>query len=246
MQKDYDVIIVGAGPTGYFAAYELMLKAPTLKVLLIDKGHNIYDRRCPILEKKIVKCPTDRNGYSGCKPSCSITSGFGGSGAYSDGKFNITSEFGGWMDEYLSKEEVLDLIKYVDNINLKHGAPKELTDPDTEEVLRLEKLGMAVGLKLLRSQVRHLGTEINLDILKNIYEEMNGKIEYRLDKTNIIHVPIGKVSFGTEKLLDNFQTLMGAIIKAKPAAAKGQYLRSISVSSTMGPGVKINPLKVDA
>ena len=64
MQKDYDVIIVGAGPTGYFAAYELMLKAPTLKVLLIDKGHNIYDRRCPILEKKIVKCPTDRNGYS--------------------------------------------------------------------------------------------------------------------------------------------------------------------------------------
>ena len=140
------MIIVGAGPTGYFAAYELMLKAPTLKVLLIDKGHNIYDRRCPILEKKIVKCPTDRNGYSGCKPSCSITSGFGGSGAYSDGKFNITSEFGGWMDEYLSKEEVLDLIKYVDNINLKHGAPKELTDPDTEEVLRLEKLGMAVGL----------------------------------------------------------------------------------------------------
>ncbi len=189
MQKDYDVIIVGAGPTGYFAAYELMLKAPTLKVLLIDKGHNIYDRRCPILEKKIVKCPTDRNGYSGCKPSCSITSGFGGSGAYSDGKFNITSEFGGWMDEYLSKEEVLDLIKYVDNINLKHGAPKELTNPDTEEVLRLEKLGMAVGLKLLRSQVRHLGTEINLDILKNIYEEMNGKIEYRF-KTAVTDVMV--------------------------------------------------------
>lgn len=178
MQTKYDVIIVGAGPTGYFAAYELMLKAPTLKVLLIDKGRTIYERRCPILEKKITKCPTDRNGYSGCKPSCSMTSGFGGSGAYSDGKFNITSEFGGWMDEYLSEEEVLDLIKYVDQINLKHGAPLELTNPETEEVHQLERLGMAVGLKLLRSQVRHLGTEINLEILKNIYEEMNGRIDY--------------------------------------------------------------------
>lgn len=187
LQTKYDVIIVGAGPTGYFAAYELMLKAPTLKVLLIDKGHTIYERRCPILEKKIAKCPTDRNGYSGCKPSCSMTSGFGGSGAYSDGKFNITSEFGGWMDEYLSKEEVLDLIKYVDNINLKHGAPIDLTNPDTQEVHRLELLGMAVGLKLLRSRVRHLGTEINLDILKNIYEEMKGKIEY-LFKTTVTDV----------------------------------------------------------
>ena len=82
------------------------------------------------------------------------------------------------------------------------------------------------------------------DIARAITEAKAGKIEYRLDKTNIIHCPIGKASFGAEKLTDNFNALMGAIIKAKPAAAKGQYVRSSVVAATMGPGVKINPNKV--
>lgn len=85
---------------------------------------------------------------------------------------------------------------------------------------------------------------VTMDIEKAVTEMKAGKIEYRLDKTNIIHVPIGKVSFGTQKLKDNLETLMGAIIKAKPAAAKGTYLRSITLASTMGPGVKVNPLRV--
>jgi large subunit ribosomal protein L1 len=85
---------------------------------------------------------------------------------------------------------------------------------------------------------------VTMDVAKAIEEVKAGKVEYRLDKTNIIHTPIGKVSFGTEKLTDNFNTLLGAIIKAKPAAAKGQYLRSVTVASTMGPGVKINPAKI--
>ncbi len=181
MNKQYDVILVGAGPTGIFAAYELMLKAPKLKVLLMDKGHDIYNRKCPILEKKIKQCPKNKDGYSACKPSCSMTSGFGGCGAYSDGKFNITNEFGGWMGDYLPEEEVLDLINYVDAINLKHGAPTELTDPHTKEVYEFEKLGMAHGLKLLRSKVRHLGTEINLQVLTNIFEEMKGHIDYAFE-----------------------------------------------------------------
>jgi uncharacterized FAD-dependent dehydrogenase len=187
LQSNYDVIIVGAGPSGYFTAYELMLKAPNLKVLLVDKGHTIYERKCPILEKKISKCPTDREGHSGCKPSCSMTSGFGGCGAYSDGKFNITSEFGGWMGDYLPENEVLELIEYVDKINLSHGAPTELTDPTTPAVHDIEKKAMAVGLKLLRSRVRHLGTEINLNILKSIYEEMKGKIDY-VFKTKVVDI----------------------------------------------------------
>lgn len=176
--KKYDVIIVGAGPTGIYSTYELIKKNPNIKVLLIDKGNDIYRRNCPILNKKIKQCPLDINGESGCKPSCAMTSGFGGSGAYSDGKFNITSEFGGWMTNYLDDEVVLDLIKYVDDINLAHGAPKEITDPYTPEVLEIEKKGIAVGLKLLRSQVRHLGTEINLNVLKSIYEEMKPKVDY--------------------------------------------------------------------
>ena len=140
MNHSYDVILVGAGPAGIFTAYELIQKAPQLKVLLIEKGNDIYSRNCPILQKKATKCPNTKTGT--CYPSCAMTSGFGGCGAYSDGKFNITSEFGGWMTDYLSDEEVLDLIKYVDAINLEHGAPKEVTNPNTKEVFDIEKRGL--------------------------------------------------------------------------------------------------------
>src|SRR6056297_3470793 len=150
---DYDVVVVGAGPAGIFFAYEMMLKSKHERVLIIDRGPDIYDRRCPILEGKLEKCPQNPKGVSGCYPACSITSGFGGAGAYSDGKFNITAEFGGWMTEYLSKDEVYELIRYVDDINIKHGAPDTLTDPTTKAVKDIEKKGLAVGLKLLRAQV---------------------------------------------------------------------------------------------
>ena len=117
--KMYDVIIVGAGPAGIYCSYELITKNPNLKVLLVDKGLDIYHRHCPVLEHKIAKCPVNKKGVAGCYPSCSITNGFGGAGAYSDGKFNITSEFGGWMTDYLPADTVLDLIRYVDSINIK-------------------------------------------------------------------------------------------------------------------------------
>lgn len=177
--KKYDCIIVGAGPMGIYCAYEFMTQRPDAKVLLIDRGHDIYNRKCPILQKKIEKCPVDRRGHIGCYPSCSITSGFGGAGAYSDGKFNITNEFGGWLGDYLADEIVLELIKYVDKVNLDHGADKEVTDPTTDEVKEIERKAIAVGLKLLRSKVRHLGTEENINILKRINETMKDKIEYR-------------------------------------------------------------------
>lgn len=181
IKKEYDVILVGAGPAGIFASYELMLKGSNLNVLLIEKGRDIYHRSCPIKNKLIKKCPVQKNGEIGCLPSCSITSGFGGSGAYSDGKFNITNEFGGWMTDYLDDKEVLDLIKYVDDINLAHGAPDALTDPYTKEVFDIEKRGIAVGLKLLRAQVRHLGTEVNLKVLQNIFETMKSHVDYAFE-----------------------------------------------------------------
>ncbi len=106
------------------------------------------------------------------------------------------------------------------------------------------KLGRILGPKGLMPNPKS-GT-VTFEVEKAIKEIKAGKVEYRLDKTNIIHVPIGKASFGAEKISDNFTALMDAIIKAKPAAAKGQYLKSVAVSSTMGPGVKINPLKVMA
>jgi len=188
MEFNYDVVVVGAGPAGIFTCYELSLKKPELKVLLVDKGLDIYARRCPILEKKIDKCPENREGVSGCYPSCSITSGFGGAGAYSDGKFNITSEFGGWMTEYVENDVVEELINYVDEINLKHGATLKVTDPTTKKVKEIEKRGLASGLKLLRAKVRHLGTEENLEILKSIYEYLKEKIDmrYKTEVTDII------------------------------------------------------------
>ena len=84
-----------------------------------------------------------------------------------------------------------------------------------------------------------------VDVTKAVNEIKSGKVEYRLDKTNIIHCPIGKASFGTEKLKENYKTLVDAVIKAKPAAAKGQYMKSVAVASTMGPGIKINPAKAE-
>lgn len=104
------------------------------------------------------------------------------------------------------------------------------------------RLGKILGPKGLMPNPK-AGT-VTMDVARAIAEIKAGKIEYRLDKTNIIHCPIGKISFGTEKLVDNFHTLMEAIVKAKPSAAKGQYLRSVVVSATMGPGIKVNPLKV--
>lgn len=181
----YDVIIVGAGPAGIYASYEIM-KNSKKKVLLVDKGFDIYRRRCPILEGKMSKCPsaTRKKDYAGCFPACSITDGFGGAGAYSDGKFNITTEFGGWLTDYLPDDKVIELIKRVDTINLEHGAPDTITDPTTNEVLEIEKTGYAKGLKLLRSKVRHLGTEINLQILKSIYEELKNEVDFMF-KTDV-------------------------------------------------------------
>ena len=104
------------------------------------------------------------------------------------------------------------------------------------------RIGRVLGPKGLMPNPK-AGT-VTADVAKAIADIKAGKIEYRLDKTNIIHVPIGKVSFGTDKLSENFQTLLGAVVKAKPAAAKGTYLRSITLASTMGPGVKVNPVRV--
>ena len=154
----YDVIIVGAGPSGYMCAYELANKRKDLKILLIDRGRTIYERKCPVLEHKLARCPVNAKGVQGCFPACSITSGFGGAGAYSDGKFNITTEFGGWLTEYMSPEDLMDLINYVDGVNLSFGATEVITDPETPKVKEIERRAMSVGVKLLHSKERHLGT----------------------------------------------------------------------------------------
>ena len=171
---EYDLIVIGAGPAGIFAAYEATRLKPDAKVLILERGADIYNRKCPILQGKSKFCPKSS---AGCLPACSITCGFGGAGAYSDGKFNITTEFGGWLGEYMSASKLLELINYVDAINLAHGAPKMITDPNTEDVRLIEQKVYGAGMKLLRAKVRHLGTEINLKVMKSIFDELQTKAE---------------------------------------------------------------------
>lgn len=125
--NNYDVIIVGAGPAGIYASYELIKLNPAVKVLLIDKGQKIDKRSCPVNKGILTQCPTtNKFQYQSCFPTCALTGGWGGSGAFSDGKFNITTEFGGWMGEYIENSELLKLIEYCDDINLKFGATDEI------------------------------------------------------------------------------------------------------------------------
>ena len=223
---NYDCIIIGAGPAGIYAAYEFYLKAPNLKILLIDKGKDIYHRHCPRLEHKLGKCPVDKNGRSGCHPSCSITNGFGGAGAFSDGKFNITSEFGGWMTEYLPEETVEELINYVDQINLNHGATQTITDPMTPHVREIERRAIGVGLKLLRAKVRHIGTEQNLKILESIYEQLKSYIDYRFNSEVTDLIIENNEIKGVEnidKIINIDQSPIGRAPRSNPATYTGVF-----------------------
>lgn len=167
----YDVIIIGAGPGGIFSAYELAQRAPSLKVAVFEAGHALDKRHCPIDGEKIKSC-------IGCK-SCSIMSGFGGAGAFSDGKYNFTNDFGGTLYEYIGKKQALDLMKYVDEINMRYGG--EGTKLYTTAGSRFKTLCIQNDLHLLDASVRHLGTDINYIVLENLYGYLKDKVDFYFD-----------------------------------------------------------------
>ena len=167
----YDVIIIGAGPGGIFAAYELMQKVPELKIAVFESGNPLEKRRCPIDGKKIKSCVN-------CK-TCAIMSGFGGAGAFSDGKYNITNDFGGTLYEYIGKSTAIDLMHYVDEINVRYGG--EGTKMYSTAGTKFKKLCMQNKLKLLDASVRHLGTDINYVVLENMYAELKEKVEFHFN-----------------------------------------------------------------
>ena len=168
---NYDVIIIGAGPGGIFSAYELMKEAPNLKVAIFEAGHPLEKRHCPIDGDKIKTCIS-------CK-SCSIMSGFGGAGAFSDGKYNITNDFGGTLHEYIGKKQALDLMNYVDEINMRYGGAG--TKLYTTAGTNFKKQCIQHDLHLLDASVRHLGTDINYVVLENLYAELKDKVDFYFD-----------------------------------------------------------------
>lgn len=175
---NYDVIIIGAGPGGIFSAYELTRLAPGLKIAIFECGNPLNKRKCPIDGKKVTRC-------IGCK-TCAIMNGFGGAGAFSDGKYNITNEFGGTLHEYIGKERALELMHYVDSINVAYGGGKTKLYSTANSAFKTQCLRN--NLHLLEASVRHLGTDINYEVLTNLYNDLRDKVDFHF------LTPVRKVS----------------------------------------------------
>ena len=175
----YNVVIIGAGPGGIFSAYELMKQNNDLKIAVFEAGNPLSKRHCPIDGDKVKTCIK-------CK-TCAIMSGFGGAGAFSDGKYNITNDFGGTLYEHIGKKQAIDLMEYVDSINVSHGGEK--TKMYSTAQTKFKKLCIQNKLRLLDASVRHLGTDINYIVLENLFNELNNKMDFFFD-TSVDHIEV--------------------------------------------------------
>ena len=166
MSERYDVIIIGTGPAGIFAALELVKRSGE-RVLMIEKGSDIEARSCPMhdADMSCAQCEL-----------CGILCGWGGAGAYSDGKLTLTSAFGGWLGEYLQAGELGQLIEHVDSVYRQYGAGKDVHGEDREAVERLRKKARSYDLELVPARIRHIGTDLCREVLKNIRDHLEGKV----------------------------------------------------------------------
>ena len=164
----YDVVIIGAGPGGIYAAYELVKYKKGLKIAVFEAGNTLEKRHCPIDGKKITSCIH-------CK-TCAIMNGFGGAGAFSDGKYNITNDFGGTLYEYIGRDKATELMNYVDKINMENGG--EGTRKYSTAGSRFKTICMQNGLTLLNAEVRHLGTDVNYIVLGNLLKELSPYVDF--------------------------------------------------------------------
>jgi uncharacterized FAD-dependent dehydrogenase len=177
--KKYDVIIVGAGPAGIFSALELLDKKKNAKILIIEKGKDIDQRRCPMMIRD-VSCRT-------C-PECELLSGWGGAGAFSDGKLNLSPEVGGFLTRYVEKDTLKSLIDYVDKIYVKYGAPKKTYGGSREEIQEIERIASKNDIVFVPSEIRHIGTDRCRFLLKKIKKTLNAKVEtiFRREAEDVI------------------------------------------------------------
>jgi hypothetical protein len=209
----YDVIIVGAGPAGIFSALALT-ESNNLNILMLDRGPDINQRKCPA--SRGFECVH-------CEP-CFLLSGWGGAGAFSDGKLTLSTEVGGWLDQYVSSKELEELVNYVDSIYLKFGATEHVYGNDVEKIEEIERKASLAGLKLVRQKIRHMGTERCAQTLKKMRQELNGKVEFK-PKADIkgLIVKDGAVE-GVEA--SNGEKFLGKYVIVAPGRSGAEWLQS--------------------
>jgi len=228
--QQYDVIIVGAGPAGIFSALELA-KNTDLKVLMLDKGPDIDKRRCPA---------TRGLGCIRCEP-CSLLSGWGGAGAFSDGKLTISTSVGGWLSEYIGEERLSRLIEYVDSVYVKYGGPQKVYGEDVDEVERIERKAALAGLTLVRQKIRHLGTEKCAEVLQKMRQDLDRKgveIKTRTEVKSLL-VENGEAK-GVETA--NGEKIYGRYVVVAPGRSGAEWLKSEAQS--LGLKTLNNPVDV--
>lgn len=231
MKNPYDVIIVGAGPAGIFAALELV-KKDGLKVLMLEKGPDLGKRFCPAREKKCILC----------RP-CSITCGWGGAGAFSDGKLTLSVDVGGWMDEYVRRDELARLIEYVDSVYLEFGAPAKVHGADEDAVRAIERNAVLADLQLIPMKVRHLGTDRCAKILEAMKNTLDGAVEVRTNTTvDRLLVEDGRVT-GVETSTDTFNARRVIVAPGREGAdwlaAETHRLGLTLISNAVDIGVRV-------
>ena len=225
----YDVVIVGAGPAGIFSALELSDKSD-LDIIMLEKGSDIDKRRCPASRGL---------GCINCNP-CHLLSGWGGAGAFSDGKLTFSPSVGGWLDEYVGKESLLSLLEYVDKIYSRYANSSVVYGYDIDEVERIEKQASLAGLKLVRQKIRHLGTDNCRKALKKIRQDLDKHVEIRTN-TEVKSLIVKDGVVKGVKTVDG-EKVLGKYVIVAPGRVGAEWLKS--QAEALGLKTRNNPVDV--